>query len=1139
MLFHIEYKCNVYLTIFLLLLTAISAYGQNTEPHFVDIALNYGIDHQYAGAGTGGISFVDFNQDGLDDLTLSSSKGNLIQFYINTGNGFEQTPPIIPYTDEVKQIIWVDFDNDGDLDLYYCTYDAINRLFRNDGFPILTDITLSAQLPTYTNRSHGALWSDINRDGWLDLYFTNRKLPVFQPENTNSLFLNNQDGTFTDLSEYSNSQDIGKLPFCAGVIDYNNDKWPDLYVANDRANGNAFFKNNRDSTFTEVSEVTHTSFDIDAMTVTVGDINNDQLQDFYLTNLPDEGNKLLINQGYQADSDEFVFLEEAQQRGVDFHQMSWAANFLDVNLDGWLDLYVSSVTSESQGQRLLTNTGEGYFINGNYGFAGDSLISNCNALGDLDNNGRMEIAVMNNFGPFQLWQDVNENDQHWISISLEGHRSNFNGVGSTIKVFTEDLVQSKHTTCGTSFLSQNSFVNSFGIREFNNIDSIIVEWPSGHLDKLYNVDSDQKINILEGSTTNGNIMVDEEIEHLYPIINNGFFKESHSSLGIHHIHKHQQFLGGGAAIFDYDNDGDSDIYLTGGSEMDKLYSNEGNGEFTDVSMDAGLLVTSFYFTNGVMFGDVDNDGYKDIFVTTTGNVQQLFGKNLLLHNQGNGQFIEKWTLSGPKDNTAALGSTFIDFDQDGLLDIYVVSYVEESAFLYDENNAIIGFDHNCFENRLYKNMGAPESFIDFTDSISLYDDGCSLATTASDMDMDGFLDLLTANDFGEWITPNTLQQYDTTNHTFNEISEEKRFNSKMYGMGIGVSDFDNDLDFDYYITNIGKNVFLKNNIDTFENISDIANVGNEWIIPDSISSVSWGASFLDYDNDRYEDLYVANGYVPTPSFLNTTLFNPDVLYQNNGTGSFTQIDSTDSGIDNRLSARGSAVGDLDNDGDLDLISAVISVPQNLNTWNTLVYINEHDNENHWVQFDLEGVLANRDGLGSKIMVYTPEGAMLKEISGSSSHCSHDSDIAHFGLGEATIIDSVHIDWPSRSSLQRLYDIDIDQRHAILEDTTGTSMTMDTMTIDTTTATNNFYINEINIRPNPSYGGQITIESTEDIEILRLLSVDGNSIPYNVIESGNKFILDINPSNYSTGLYFLEVRNNKHIYYKRIVIIPTD
>jgi len=483
----------------------------HAQPNFIDVAQTKGIDATYGfGAPGAGVSFCDFNNDGWDDLTFATESGEKLHFYVNNEGTFESINLNINHAEQSKQVLWVDFDNDGDKDLYVVTFAGINRLYRNLGDLTFTDVTTSAGLPSDTYQSFGACWGDYDRDGWLDLYYSERTGGVQMGQNR--LFRNNADGTFTEMSEAANAGDPGKIPFCSAFFDFNNDKWPDLYTANDKRTGNTLLQNMGDGTFTDLGATAGADLEMDAMCVAVGDINNDGWQEIYVTNTS-SGNALLYNRG--ADSNSITQFENtAGITGTGFHGVGWGSNFLDVDNDGFQDLYVSGISNfvDSVESTCYLNQGDGTFIEPDAGFIGDTTKSFSNAVGDINNDGYADIVV-GNHAPFknQLWQSSG-GGHNWLKIDLEGVLSNRDAIGAKIEAFTGENFQMRYLHCGIGFLGQNSGTEIFGLGDRTTADSVRVTWPTGHIDRLFDVAANQQIHILEGSTTQGEIFVDPDIE---------------------------------------------------------------------------------------------------------------------------------------------------------------------------------------------------------------------------------------------------------------------------------------------------------------------------------------------------------------------------------------------------------------------------------------------------------------------------------------------------------------------------------------------------------------------------------------------------------------------------------------------------
>nr|WP_169433315.1 FG-GAP-like repeat-containing protein [Lewinella cohaerens] len=494
-----------------LLLVGILLAGTSVEAqlNFSDRAGQCGINHRYLSSLLGGgVSFYDFNQDGLDDISLANAQGDPVQFYQNMGGHFMLLSPLVDNEDEVKQLLWVDFDNDGDQDLFLATYYGLNRLYENTGDLQMIDITLAAGLPTFNTQTFGACFGDYDRDGWVDLYFSVRNNGA---DDEHLFFRNNGDQTFTNVTESTQTADTGGRPFCSGFLDYNQDGWPDIYTAHDRmGNKNTLLENQGDGTFLNTGAAAGADIAIDAMSVTIGDYNNDTLIDIYVTNIVN-GNNLLHNNGPNEDG-QYTFSEVAAASGVGFYQDSWGAVFLDADNDCDLDLYVSGSVAGSDvtSAAFYQNEDDGTFSEPDLGFIGDTTQSYNNAIGDYNQDGYPDIMVINLY-PFyaQLWSSP-PLEHHWMKVSLQGVISNRNGIGTRLECYANDKYQQLYTQCGNGFLGQNSGTSIFGLGDAQAVDSLIVTWPSGHTDRYYNLPAGEQFHLQEGGSTGGDILPDPD-----------------------------------------------------------------------------------------------------------------------------------------------------------------------------------------------------------------------------------------------------------------------------------------------------------------------------------------------------------------------------------------------------------------------------------------------------------------------------------------------------------------------------------------------------------------------------------------------------------------------------------------------------
>lgn len=504
------------------------------------------------------------------------------------------------------------------------------------------------------------------------------------------------------------------------------------------------------------------------------------------------------------------------------------------------------------------------------------------------------------------------------------------------------------------------------------------------------------------------------------------FSEKANDKGINHFYTTNQYMGGGAAWFDYDNDGDEDVWITGGANQDQLFQNQGDGSFLPKGTQAGLSVTNGIVTDGVITGDIDNDGDRDVFVSTNKRFH-----NLLFLNNGDGTFTDISVSAGISDKSAwSMAASFGDVNLDGYLDLYVGNFIEEDRFIRDDFNKPIGFSHTCYENFFYLNNG-DLTFTELGQSLALADTGCALAVTFTDFDQDHDADILLANDFGEWIVPNGLFRNNQSGNSFTNVSIPAQMDAEIYGMGIAVGDYDQDQDLDYYITNLGRNILFENDgLGVFTDKS--AEAGVEDTYESTTFTVGWGCSFEDADNDTDLDLFVVNGHIPAFDFIATNTHSPDRLFLNEGDGTFLDY-SAQAGVNFPARGRGSATADYDQDGDIDwIIVPVNKIGSGDPIEKVLFHRNDLSNTKHWLRVKLEGTVNNRDAFGSLIKIVLPDRSWVHEISGGSSHGSQNSSIAHFGLGAHQQVDSLIITWPGGKE-QSITDIPADQLISIIED----------------------------------------------------------------------------------------------------------
>ncbi|MDX2245188.1 MAG: FG-GAP-like repeat-containing protein [Bacteroidia bacterium] len=467
------------------------------QVNFEDKAGLQGINHNYGiYSPSGGVSFYDFNNDGWDDLTLATPAGEKLHFYKNNHGSFQKIAALVNHNDRAQQVLWADYDNDGDPDLFVTASDAPNRLYQNQGNLHLSDVTALSGLQMNNLPTYGATWGDYDRDGWLDLYYVDRPNALAGPTSAH-LYRNNADGTFTETTLAAQVADSVKIPWVTAFIDINNDLWPDIFTAQDKLSKNSLFKNLGNGTFANISAASGANLAMNSMSVTPADFDQNGYLDIYITNT-NQGNKLLHNNGDET------FSEMAVAAGVQFLSISWGAQFADLDNDTDLDLYVSGAEIGSTGplsSACYLNNGTGQYNRVTNSFAGDTVASYANAVGDFNRDGYPDLMVINE-EPFnsQLWQNSGGSN-HWIKIRLQGTLSNREGLGAWIEVFAAGEKYVHYTLSASGFLGQNSATQIFGLGTATQADSVIVRWPSGNTDHLYNLPAGKDLTIVEGGTT--------------------------------------------------------------------------------------------------------------------------------------------------------------------------------------------------------------------------------------------------------------------------------------------------------------------------------------------------------------------------------------------------------------------------------------------------------------------------------------------------------------------------------------------------------------------------------------------------------------------------------------------------------------
>jgi hypothetical protein len=495
----------------------------------------------------------------------------------------------------------------------------------------------------------------------------------------------------------------------------------------------------------------------------------------------------------------------------------------------------------------------------------------------------------------------------------------------------------------------------------------------------------------------------------------------------------------GVALFDYDGDGWIDIYFVSGTPLppgapdptaaNALYRNEGGMRFRDVTHEAG--VGSQRFGLGVAVGDYDNDGDADLYVNN-------FGPNVLYRNNGDGTFTDVTQEAGVACGLrAGAGASFLDMEGDGDLDLFVANYVN---FRLDNNvqRTTNGFpcypgplDFQPKANFLFRNDGEGR-FTDVSRESGIAQAaGSGMGTIVADYDQDDDSDIFVANDeMGNFLFEND------GSGKFREVGVLRGFAYGLDGrprgnMAVDCADYDNDGWLDFFTTTYaGEMVVLyRNSKGSFEDFTHSSGAG-----AGSLPHVKWGAGFADFDNDRDADLFVACGGIDQEVHRwrpSTAYRLRNLLLMNAGDGKFVDVsDRCGDGLLSAESSRGSGLDDLDNDGDVDMVV--------LNSRASPTVIrNDADRARHWLQVELRGTAANRDGVGAQVRVTAGGQTQLAEIHSGRGYQSHHGSRLHFGLGECDRVERVEVRWPG-GRVQTCENLPANQLARIVENTSPAS-----------------------------------------------------------------------------------------------------
>ena len=482
---------------------------------FVNVLPEFGINPIDSSSFYGSaISFADFNGDGWDDLSIGL-KDEAPKFYMNNeGQGFtEQNFDVLSHgQSEINMILWADYDNDGDRDLIISTeFDNI-YFYENNGSLQLSEVTTEKGLDVTSVENYGLSWGDFNNDGLLDLYLARYNTNDFPGiENENILFKQLSDHSFENISVTAGVNDGEQESFNSIFWDFNQDGHQDLFVINDRANtSNSLYKNLGNETFELHSSSVGLNQLFNAMSINLGDYDNDEDFDLFISNT-NQGCYLNRNNGDET------FTNIGSIAGVKGNSTCWGAVWTDYDNNGLLDMYnaTAPLNLDLNLSYFYEQNESGTFDNRTalLGFGDDDDANYAVAQGDFDRDGREDILVGSKGVPSKLYR--NETPQalnnHWISCSFEGTISNREAIGTLLKVYCDADVFSRYTLCGESFISQNSYNKHVGLGTHELIDSLAIKWPRGLVEMHYNLPVDSFFHFIEGQTIAPNIQLEDTL----------------------------------------------------------------------------------------------------------------------------------------------------------------------------------------------------------------------------------------------------------------------------------------------------------------------------------------------------------------------------------------------------------------------------------------------------------------------------------------------------------------------------------------------------------------------------------------------------------------------------------------------------
>ncbi len=992
------------------------------------------------GGEANGAAFGDYSGDGLPDLFVARlGEGVQPLLYLNQGDGtFANERAMVAGIESTMGGIFVDYDADGDLDLYTVHFFEPNRLLENEGGRLA--VVDGAEVSGDQLSSTTAAFADFDGDGLVDLYTGSRF------RSPNQYYTRIAEDGFIERSESHSALRSGQESFGAVPFDYDADGDQDLYVSS-LGFANLLYRNER-GTYRQVARETGLIDEGASVAALPADYDNDGDLDVFMVRARGGLNSLYANDG--------GYFSEVSA-GVEGTISSTGAVWADFDNDGDLDLLVSNIGATA----LYENTADGHFD----AIAGTALppltqsaelVTAGVVAADYDADGDVDVFV-SGLGTADLLLRNDSASARWLRVELMG-RPGRTTLGSRVRVLGVDGIQLREQRAATQIGNAHGGLLHFGVGAQERVD-VEITWASGQRQFIDDVDSEQVLRVQEPLLDRdlridtvvepglapqwrplsfvvevrnagaqevvearliGRVEVRDEVHYeeslvvpplaagesvrlRFPTWTPEFGGAHRFSFQVqvddavaannnwervHVLHRFNDVApqlgvadpgpGFAGAWSDFDRDGDIDLYLSnGGSSGDgvnALYRNDGDAGFAEIAEMSGVADVSN--STGVVFADFDRDGWQDLFVSK-GGFTRNGEANRFFHNEGDGSFADVSETAGFDEVQSSYTAVVGDYDLDGYIDLYVAQFRGQPNHLY----------HNDGEGG-FEEVG-PEKGI-----VSLFNFSGSAAAFA-DYDGDGDTDLY-ASMFG-------------TFDVFYAETGAASFSAAQVGdegsaVGIANGDYDNDGDLDVYIVNQGlRSVLRRNDVETVTFADVGGESGTENLTPGA------GCAFGDFDSDGDLDLFVVNGFAP------------DRVFMNQGNGTFVDM-AVAYGMADTSQAWAVLVGDYDSDGDLD--------PYVINEGSANRLYQNNNADYNWLQVGVRGIQSNVDGIGTRVQLFADGRTLMRDVNGTAG-MSQSSRVLHFGLGRSQHVDSLWVRWPN-GQMDHFLDLPANSRLEVVE-----------------------------------------------------------------------------------------------------------